>query len=107
MKRRNFVKNIALAIGALPLLKLTPSSAAIIPPGGSIPLRLNLSTPGRVGFYVDYSELDTIGTHIFYVCRTHGTEGTVSVGYKTFGDNHSNTAGTQKGAGLITDSKTS
>ena len=94
MKRRNFVKNIALAIGALPLLKLTPSSAAIIPPGGSIPLRLNLSTPGRVGFYVDYSELDTIGTHIFYVCRTHGTEGTVSVGYKTFGDNHSNTAGT-------------
>ena len=50
-------------------------------PAISFPLNITLSTAGRVGFYVDYSELATTGTHIFYVARTHGTAGAVSVSY--------------------------
>lgn len=57
-------------------------------------LRLNLSTPGRVGFYIDYSERSTVGTHKFYVCRTHGTVGAVSVDYSTSGDAHAPVSGT-------------
>lgn len=69
------------------------------PTGGSLPsdvypLNIALTTPGRLGFYVDYSELSTTGTHTFYVCRTHGTVGAISVSYQSFGDSHTTVSGT-------------
>jgi len=57
------------------------------------PLRIRLSTPGRIAFYVDYSELNNVGTHTFYVYRTHGTVGQVSVRYMTSGDAHDHVSG--------------
>lgn len=57
-------------------------------PGDNFPLAIDLTTAGRIGFYIDYSELTTNGTHTFYVCRTHGTVGTVGVTYTTSGDTH-------------------
>lgn len=53
-----------------------------------------LSGPGRVGFYVDYSERSSAGFHTFYVCRTHGTTGAVTVEYETIGDAHQAVSGT-------------
>lgn len=41
------------------------------------PVRLKLPGAGRLGFYIDYSELDDVGTHTFYVTRTHGSSGVV------------------------------
>ncbi len=64
------------------------------PPVSGFPLSLALSTAGRVGFYVDYSELSGVGNHTFYICRTHGTVGQVSVDYSTAGDAHTATSGT-------------
>ena len=58
------------------------------PVSGGASLSLVISTPGRIGFYCDYSELSDAGTHTFYICRTHGTAGTVSVNYSTAGDTH-------------------
>ena len=64
--------------------------------GGSgsdlISMSIALTTAGRLGFYIDYSELATTGTHTFYVTRTHGTAGAVSCGYTTGGDAHTGTA---------------
>tara|TARA_R110000851_G_scaffold327999_1_gene498176 strand:+ start:29 stop:1771 length:1743 start_codon:yes stop_codon:yes gene_type:complete len=57
-------------------------------------MSLALTTAGRLGFYVDYSELATTGTHTFYVCRTHGTTGAVTVDYATSGDSHTSVSGT-------------
>jgi len=62
--------------------------------GDAAVLSLALSTAGRVSFYVDYSELATAGTHTFYVARTHGTTGAVSVNYATSGDTHTVVNGT-------------
>jgi ribosomal protein L35AE/L33A len=53
-----------------------------------------LTTAGRLSFYVDYSELTGVGTHTFYVTRTHGTSGLVSVDYDSYGDAHTTASGT-------------
>lgn len=53
-----------------------------------------LNNPGRIGFYIDYSELDGPGKHTFYVARTHGVRGEVKVNFSTHGDAHSNVTGT-------------
>ena len=39
------------------------------PPVTSYPLDIDLTTAGRVGFYIDYSELSSAGTHKFYIAR--------------------------------------
>ncbi len=63
--------------------------------GASVKLfNIALTTAGRFSFYIDYSELATTGTHTFYVQRTHGTVGAVSVDYATSGDAHTTTSGT-------------
>jgi len=93
MNRRNFMKSLALTVVSAqlvyPKLLFAADSADL-----ATALQLQLSGPGRVGFYIDYSELNGPGTHTFYVCRTHGTQGTISVNYSTGGDAHSNTNGT-------------
>jgi len=50
---------------------------------------LTLSGAGRLGFYQDYSELSSVGSHTFYVQRTHGSSGAVGVTYASSGDSHS------------------
>ena len=50
---------------------------------------LSITGAGRLGFYIDYSELSAAGTHRFYVTRTHGTEGEVGCTFTTSGDIHS------------------
>jgi hypothetical protein len=40
-------------------------------------MSLALTTPGRLGFYLDYSERTTPGDHTFYPRRTHGSAGAV------------------------------
>lgn len=57
-------------------------------------MTLTLSGAGRIGFYVDYSELSAAGTHRFWITRTHGTAGAVSVDYATSGDTHTQVSGT-------------
>ncbi|WP_405230024.1 hypothetical protein [Lentisalinibacter sediminis] len=96
MKRRTFLAGAALSFGATftGLLRPSLAHASTGTAGTFEPLRLALSTPGRLGFYVDYSERTTTGIHTFYVCRTHGTTGTVSVDYSTSGDAHTAATGT-------------
>ncbi len=43
---------------------------------------------GRFSFYIDYSELTSVGAHVFYIQRTHGSVGQVSVTVQSFGDGH-------------------
>ena len=96
MQRRNFVKGVLGSIGAAQLLTFASPIAfaqAAAVTGTAAPLKINLSSAGRLGFYVDYSELNSAGTHTFYVCRTHGTEGQVSVQYSTGGDPHNAVSG--------------
>lgn len=59
-----------------------------------IPMTLSLTTAGRLGFFIDYSERTAVGTHTFYVARTHGSVGVVSVDYATSGDTHTASSGT-------------
>jgi len=82
MEKRTFLKCMAL------LYPVFVSRTILAATSVKKFLGLNLSTAGRVGFYVDYSELSAIGTHIFYVFRTHGTKGKISVTYTSFGDAH-------------------
>lgn len=94
MKRRELFKKTGLASSALALNGIggfaTRSLAQTSPSAQSaLSLSLSLTTPGRVGFYKDYSELESVGSHRFYVNRTHGSQGRVSVKYVSFGDNHS------------------
>lgn len=63
-------------------------------PQNVVSMSLPLTTAGRLGFFIDYSERETVGTHTFYVCRTHGTTGVVSVSYSTGGDTHTPVTGT-------------
>ena len=70
------------------------SVPAAAPAGDETPLSIAITTAGRVGFYIDYSELSATGTHTFYVCRTHGTAGAVAVDYATSGDTHTTASGT-------------
>ena len=50
---------------------------------------LSITGAGRLGFYIDYSELSAAGTHRFYVTRTHGTTGAVGCTFTSSGDTHS------------------
>lgn len=59
----------------------------------AISMNLSLTTAGRLGFFIDYSELSDAGTHTFYACRTHGSTGAVGVTYSTGGDTHATTTG--------------
>ena len=63
-------------------------SVAGAAPSNVYPLSISLTTAGRAGFYMDYSELSAAGTHKFYICRTHGTTGAVGATYTTSGDDH-------------------
>jgi hypothetical protein len=95
MERRFFLKLLAASIAATNLYVIPNLHART---SGSYPkeltLRISLSGAGRLGFYIDYSELDDVGTHTFYVSRTHGSQGVVSVQYSTHGDNHNGANGT-------------
>ena len=94
MNRRIFLKCLAMAY---PMAHSSKLLANIVYDNINTTVKklvIKLSSPGRFGFYVDYSERSTLGEHIFYVCRTHGTEGVVSVDYSTYGDTHSNASGT-------------
>ncbi len=82
MNRRDFIKYTAMSI---PVIYAAPLMANI---------SLGSSQAGRIGFYIDYSELSAPGEHIFYVTRTHGFRGEVTVNYSTHGDGHK----TQNGA---------
>lgn len=62
--------------------------------GGEVALTLSVTGAGRIGFYMQQSELSTTGTHVFYVQRTHGTSGAVGVSYQSSGDTHTTTSGT-------------
>ena len=94
--RRDMLKSaIAAAI-------VSPASAAVVvvqpdtsTQGAFFPLALSgLSGAGRIGFYIDYSELSAPGLHNFYICRTHGSTGAVSVRYRSYGDTHTSVQGT-------------
>lgn len=50
----------------------------------SVPLSFDISGPGRIGFYQDYSELVDVGTHTFYVARTHGSQGEVGCSWAAY-----------------------
>ncbi len=92
MERRTFLKSLTLTIPALyfrPSLVLSASNVTAILRNLDIPL----STAGRLSFYVDYSERSTLGDHTFYICRTHGTSGRVTVSYATYGDSHNTASG--------------
>jgi len=92
MERRQFIKAIALAYPSslIATSVLAESSVAII----VRQMNLALASAGRLSFYIDYSERTDIGKHKFYVCRSHGTSGSISVDYESFGDNHVNVKGT-------------
>ena len=96
MRRRTFLSASLVGVGATFTGIFDPLYAQISSGTSGIAraMSLNLSGPGRIGFYVDYSERSTVGTHRFYVCRTHGTAGTVSVQYSTSGDAHNTVSGT-------------
>jgi hypothetical protein len=78
MERRFFLKILAASIAATNVYRIPQLHAQT---AGSqnlvLPLKLNLAGAGRLGFYIDYSELITVGTHTFYAIRTHGSQGAV------------------------------
>ena len=98
MERRSFIVGMGAGLSLPHFLTLERASANQLRQEGldAVALRLSLPTPGRLGFYMDYSELDAPGTHRFYVCRTHGTAGAVMVNYATSGDSHETASGTLK-----------
>jgi len=94
MNRRFFIKGLAAAISCgvynRTLAQAFPGNVGI-----ALPITgLSLPTPGRIGLYIDYSELNSIGEHVFLVIRTHGTAGAVSVQYSSQGDSHDSVSGT-------------
>ena len=56
--------------GNSPTTEIPESSSAIS-------MNLSLTTAGRLGFFIDYSERTTVGAHTFYAARTHGSTGAV------------------------------
>ena len=96
MERRSFIVGIGAGLSLPHFFAPERASANQLRQDGldAVALRLSLPTPGRLGFYMDYSELDAPGTHRFYVCRTHGTAGAVMVNYATSGDSHETASGT-------------
>ena len=94
MKRRFFLKLVAASIAATNLYKVPQLHAQTVSSQNSLlSLQLNLSGAGRLGFYIDYSERETVGDHTFYVTRTHGSQGALSVTYATEGDTHTSVSG--------------
>ena len=96
--RRDMLKS-AIAAAIVPPAAASAGVVVVQPDtstqGAFFPLALSgLSGAGRIGFYVDYSELSTTGMHNFYVCRTHGSTGAVSVRYQSGGDAHTRAQGT-------------
>lgn len=70
-----------------------PASAT----GSTVPLTLDLGSDtdnGRFSFYMMQSELTSTGTHVFWIQRTHGTNGAVTVDYASSGDTHTTVSGT-------------
>ena len=96
MKRRDLFKQTGLLTSMLALQGLGFSSRSWSAQASSTILSYSgsFTTPGRIGFYKDYSELKSTGVHRFYVYRTHGSEGTVSVSFKSEGDAHTQVEGT-------------
>jgi len=88
MNRRFFLKYLA----ALTSFAYFDPLFALVKNIVSVDIRID--SPGRLGFYIDYSERTEIGEHTFYVCRTHGTSGEVSVEFSTSGDPHTVASGT-------------
>lgn len=94
MERRFFLKLLAASIAATNLYKVPQLHAQTVSSLNSVlSLQMNLSGAGRLGFYIDYSERETVGYHTFYVTRTHGSQGAVSVTYATEGDAHTSVSG--------------
>ena len=85
MERRFFIKLLAASIAATNVYRIPQLHAQT---SGSqnlvLPLKLNLAGAGRLGFYIDYSELNTVGTHTFYAIRTHGSEGNVTCSWTAY-----------------------
>lgn len=85
MKRRFFLKLLAASVAATSLQRLPCAHAEVSQSQNlELPVKLHLPGAGRLGFYIDYSELDSVGTHKFYVTRTHGTTGVVSCNWSAF-----------------------
>lgn len=91
MKRRQFLKGSSILIAAP---YAAQSFSQSMQPFTVRTIQMQLTTPGRIGFYIDYSERNDLGDHTFYVCRTHGTSGAVSVNYTSHGDSHTQVSGT-------------
>ena len=75
-----------------PFIRSAPSSAPPVDPpvGDTLLVRdhsaLDSFTSGRLGFYIDYSELATTGTHNFAITRRVGTSGAVGCTYTVYDD---------------------
>lgn len=83
MQRRFILKALAASIAATGIFKLR-GVHALQNTSQALSINLRLLSPGRLGFYEDYSELGEVGTHIFKVHRTHGSEGVVGCKWKAF-----------------------
>lgn len=73
-------------------LTRTPSDA-VAGEATALAITYAITGAGRAAFYFDYSERSSAGSHTFYVYRTHGSSGSVSVQYATEGDTHSTVSG--------------
>lgn len=95
MERRFFLKALVASIAAANICRAPRLHAQTVSsPNTLLSFNLNLTSAGRLGFYIDYSERDTVGEHTFYVARTHGSQGVVTVEYASDGDVHNNVNGT-------------
>jgi hypothetical protein len=83
MERRFFLKALSASLASTGLFTFSLVHGQ---EEGSTALSLNLTLlgPGRIGFYQDYSELNQVGTHTFYVARTHGSAGAVGCTWKAY-----------------------
>ena len=78
LERRFFLKMLTSSVAASLLPTATSTYGSQVASSSTVlPIQLDLTGPGRLGFYVDYSERDTLGVHTFYVTRTHGSKGNV------------------------------
>lgn len=83
MQRRFILKALAASIAATGVFKFS-GVHAFQNSSEVFSINFKLLSPGRVGFYEDYSELNEVGTHTFKVHRTHGSEGVVGCKWKAF-----------------------
>jgi hypothetical protein len=98
MERRFFLKLLAASIAATNLYRSPQLHAQTAGTYNlALSLRLSLSGSGRIGFYIDYSELDEIGTHTFYLTRTHGSEGAIGCTWTAYDSEN----GTQLATGVL------